>query len=180
MAWPERRSLLVAVALIAALLPGGQSMAVEPDTPFVSWANTLYIGAQALREAADANGTAPFTDQELQALFSPEIQAMRDAVRDRTLPTTEPEGPILDILFGWGALPHRKIEILSVTAEGDDRAKVDLTINGNARPLVLTGFFNTQGTTWQIDDIDYGSGGPDRSLRGRLERMQGWPKRPPE
>ncbi len=177
MAWPERRSLLVAVALIAALLPGGQSMAAEPDTPFVSWANTLYIGAQALREAADASGTAPFTDQELQALFSPEVQTMRDGVSDRTLPPSEPEGPILDILFGWGALPNRKIEILSVTAEGTDRAKVDLTINGNARPLILTGFYNEQGKTWQIDDIDYGSGGVDRTLRGRLERMRSWPKR---
>src|SRR5262245_17701919 len=112
MAWPKRRSLLTAVVLVAALLPGGQGIGAEPDTPFVSWANTLYIGAQVLREAADASGAAPFTDQELQALFSPEVQAMRDAVSDRTLPPSEPEGPILDILFGWGALPHRKIEIL--------------------------------------------------------------------
>jgi hypothetical protein len=153
-------------------------MADDSETSFAGWANTLYIGALALREAAEAGGGGPsLTDRELQSLFSPEVQALRDAVADRTLPPSEPEGPILDLLFGWGALPKRKIEILSVTADGADRAKVDLTINGSPRPLVLTGRYNSQGSTWQIDDIDYGEGGPDRTLRGRLERMKGWPKR---
>ena len=92
-------------------------------------------------------------------------------------PPTEPEGPILHLLFGWGALPRRKIEIVSITADGDGRAKVDLTINGNPRSLVLTGRFNQTGKAWQIDDIDYGGGGPDRTLRGRLEREKSWPKR---
>ena len=133
-------------------------------------------GHQAGR-AAEAGGGPEFSDQELQSLFSPEVQAMRDAVRDRTLPPSEPEGPILHLLFGWGALPRRKIEIRSITADGTDRAKVDLTINGNERPLVLTGRYNEQGGAWQIDDIDYGDGGLDSTLRGRLERMKDWPKR---
>ena len=51
-----------------------------------------------------------------------------------------------------------------------------LTINGSSRLLLLTGRFNQTGKAWQIDDIDYG-GGPDRTLRGRLERMKSWPKR---
>ncbi len=67
--------------------------------------------------------------------------------------------------------------MVSVTAKGVDKANVDLTIDGNDRPLVLTGVLNERGKTWQIDDIDYGSGGPDRTLRGRLERMKSWPKR---
>ena len=134
-------------------------------------------GMRAVLEAAEAGAGTDFSEQELQSLFTPEIQAMRDAVKDRTLPPSEPEGPILHLLFGWGALPHRKIEVIAVTAAGTDRAKVELTINGNSRPLVLTGRFNQPGGTWQIDDIDYGSGGPDRTLRGRLERMKGWPKR---
>jgi hypothetical protein len=139
--------------------------------------NTLYVGAVILRETAEAGGGGDLSDQDIQILFTPEIQALRDAVKDRTLPPSEPEGPILDILFGWGALPHRKIEILSVTAEGDNKAKVALTINGNPSPLVLTGKFNAQSGGWQIDDIDYGEAGPDRTLRGRLERMKTWPKR---
>lgn len=174
MAWLARRTLL-AFALLA-LRPRRKSLAAEPDTSFVSWVNTLYIGALALREASEASGTAHFTEQELQALVSPEVQAMRDAVSDRTLPATEPEGPILDLLFGWGALPNRKIEILSITADGDKQVRVELTIDGNPRPLLLTGRYNDRGKTWQIDDIDYGSG-PDRTLRGRLERMKSWPKR---
>jgi hypothetical protein len=174
MAWLGRRTLLRALALFAALFPGRQSMGAEPDMPFADWVNTLYVGALALREAAAG---ADLTDRELQGLFSPEVQAMRDAVADRTLPPSEPEGPILHILFGWGALPKRKLEIRAVQADGDSKAKIDLTINGNPRPLLLTGRYNEQGGAWQIDDIDYGEGGPDRTLRGRLERMKRWPKR---
>jgi len=176
MAWLGRRSFLAALALLGGSLPGRKGMADEPGTSFATWVNTLYIGALALREMAEAGGGADFTDQELQSLFTPEVQAMRDAVKDRTLPPGEPEGPILHLLFGWGALPKRKIEVHSVDADGNDRAKVDLTIDGDPRPLVLTGVFNEQGKTWQIDDIDYGSGGPDRTLRGHLERMKSWPK----
>jgi len=177
MAWLGRRSFLRRLAAFLALLLGRKSMAAEPETPFADWVNTLYVGALALREAAEAGGSADLTDRELQSLFSPEVQAMRDAVADRTLPPSEPDGPILHILFGWGALPKRKIEIRAVKPDGADRAKIDLTINGNPRPLALTGRYNEQGNSWQIDDIDYGKGGPDRTLRGRLERMKTWPKR---
>jgi hypothetical protein len=177
MAWLGCRTLLTALALLGALLSWRYGMAEEPEISFAGWVNTLYIGALAVREAAEAGAGTDFSDQELQSLFTPEVQAMRDAVKDRTLPPSEPEGPILHLLFGWGALPHRKIEVISVTADGAGKAKVDLTINGNDRLLVLTGVFSEQGKTWQIDDIDYGDGGPDRTLRGRLERMKTWPKR---
>jgi hypothetical protein len=177
MLWLGRRGFVCALALFAALFTRRKSTAAEPATPFADWVNTLYVGALALREAAEAGAGADLTDRELQALFSPEVQAMYDAVADRTLPPSEPEGPILHILFGWGALPKRKIEILSVKPDGDTKAKVDLTINGNPRPLLLTGRYNAEGNTWQIDDIDYGEGGPDWTLRGRLERMKSWPKR---
>jgi hypothetical protein len=178
MAWLGRRSLLTVFALLGALLSGRVSVADEPETSFAGWVNTLYIGALAVREAAEAGAGTDFSDQELQSLFTPEVQAMRDAVADSALPPGEPEGPILHTLFGWGALPHRTIEIRSVTADGADQAKIDLTVNGNAQLLILTGRFNDQGKTWQIDDIDYGDGGPDRTLRGHLERMKGWPKYP--
>src|SRR3954466_1155945 len=177
MALLERRSFLTALLSLGAGLAARKSHADAPETPFASWVSTLYIGALAVREAAEANAGADFSDLELQSLFTPEVQAMRDTVNDRTPPPTQPEGPILHLLFGWGALPKRKIEILSITADGADKAKVDLTINGDDRPLVLTGRFNAEGKTWQIDDIDYGAGGPDRTLRGRLQRMKSWPTR---
>ena len=171
-----RRHFLTIALLGAFLRIGRDSKADEPTISFVSWINTLYVGALARREAAQAGAGTQFSNEELQALFSPEVQAMRDAVKDRTPPPTEPEGPILHLLFGWGALPNRKIEIVAITADGDGRAKVELRINGNFRSLVLTGRFNQTGKAWQIDDIDYG-GGPDRTLRGLLERMKSWPKR---
>ena len=176
MAWLACRSLLLVLTLLAGLLPGRSAVADDADT-FASWVNTLYIAAVALREAAEAGAGADLDDQELQALFTPEVQAMRDAVKDRTLPPTELEGPILHTLFGWGALPKRRIEIRSVIADGPDQATVHLAVNGTPRLLVLTGRFNTQANSWQIDDIDYGNGGPDETLRGRLERMKSWPKR---
>jgi hypothetical protein len=151
--------------------------AEAPSTPFADWVNTLYVGAAILREAAEAGGGGDLSDQDIQGLFTPEVQALRDAVKDRTLPPSELEGPILHILFGWGALPHRRVEILSVVADAANQATVDLTIDGHPRLLVLTGKFNEAGATWQIDDIDYGEGGPDHTLRERLERMKTWPKR---
>ena len=175
MARPRRRHFLT-IALLAALLRTGRDSKAD-EISFVSWINTLYVGELARREAAAAGAGAELSAEELQALFSPEVQAMSDSVKDRMPPSTEPEGPILHLLFGWGALPRRKIEIVSITADGDGRAKVDLTINGNPRSLVLTGRFNQTGKAWQIDDIDYGGGGPDRTLRGQLEREKSWPKR---
>jgi hypothetical protein len=171
-----RRHFLTIALLDAFLWTGRDGKADEPKISFASWATTLYVGALARREAAEAGAGSQFSNDELQALFSPEVQAMRDAAKDHTPPPTEPEGPILHILFGWGALPNRKIEIVSITADGDGRAKAGLRINGNFQSLVLTGRFNQTGKAWQIDDIDYG-GGPDRTLRGRLERMKSWPKR---
>jgi len=173
----NRRSFLGIAASIAVGAHVKRTFAEEPAVPFRDWVNTLYVGALALREAAEAGAGSDLSDQEIQSLFTPEVQAMRDAVKDRTLPPSEPDGPILHILFGWGALPKRRIEILSVNADGTNQATVDLTINGTPRLLVLTGVFNQAGNTWQIDDIDYGNGGPDETLRGRLERMQSWPKR---
>ena len=121
-----RRHFLTIALLGALLRTSRDSKADEPEISFASWINTLYVGALARREAAEAGTGARFSDEELQALFSPEVQAMRDAVKDRTPPPTEPEGPILHLLFGWGALPGRKIEIVSITADGNGRAKVGL------------------------------------------------------
>ncbi|GAB2174813.1 YceI family protein [Dongia sp. agr-C8] len=173
----NRRGFLSIVAGIGVCAGLDRALGAEPEMSFADWVNTLYVGALALREAAEAGAGADLTDRELQGLFSPEVQAMRDAVADRALPPSEPDGPILHILFGWGALPKRKIEIRAVKPDGATKAKIDLTINGSPRPLVLTGFYYEPGKTWQIDDIDYGEGGPDRTLRGRLERMKSWPKR---
>jgi hypothetical protein len=176
-----RRHLLTIALLGALLRTGRDSKADEPAISFADWINTLYVRELARHEAAEAGAGAKLSNEEIQAFFSPEVQAMRDAVKDRTPPPTEeePAGPILHILFGWGALPGRKIEIVSISAAGDGRAKVGLRINrGNFRSLVLTGRFNQTGKAWQIDDIDYDSGPDrDRTLRSRLERMMSWPKR---
>ena len=104
-----RRHFLTIALLGALLRTSRDSKADEPEISFASWIDTLYVSELARRAAAQAGAGAELSAEELQALFSPEVQAMRDAVKDRTPPPTEPEGPILHLLFGWGALPGRKI-----------------------------------------------------------------------
>lgn len=165
----SRRALVAVLSLI----PISKSLA-DDQSGFADWVRALYEGELALREAG-----ASLSDQELQALFSPEVQKLRDAARDRVPPASEPQGPILDLLFGWGAQPNRPIALLDVKPSGDKSAVIDLTIAGNAGTLTLTGRFDPLMKSWQIDDIDYGAGGPDRTLRGRLRRMASWAKRVP-
>jgi hypothetical protein len=164
-----RRGFLSLVVGSAGLLAGAVAARAEDAPSFAGWVRALYLGELALRDSG-----AGLSDQELQALFTPEIQTLRDRTRDRVPPPDEPVGPILDVLLGWGALPNRKIELVSIAPDGADAATVDLTIDGNPVRLQLKGVFDPLQQTWRIDDIDYGPGGPDRTLRGRLERMTGW------
>ena len=101
----------------------------------------------------------------------------------RTLSTTQPsdatDGPILDELFGWGALPNRPIKLVAVAevpwwqAFGEkDLAIVTLEIAGTARELTLKGYYDAPVFNWEIADIDYGKGS-DETLRERLERLAG-------
>ena len=156
-----RRGVIAALILLAFRSP---SHAEAPVVSFADWVNTLYVGTAILR---DAGGN--LSEQEMRGLFTPEIQALR-AAKNQAQPPSEPAGPMLQLLFGWGALPNSRIEILSVKAIDKDKATVDLTANGLARRLILTGLYNEPAKAWQIDDIDYGEGGPDRTLRDRLEK----------
>ena len=172
-----RRHFLTIALLGALLRTGRDSKADEPEISFVSWINTLYVGELARREAAEAGAGAELSAEELEARFSPEVRAMRDAVKDRTLPPTEPDGPdpARPVRLGRPAGPQNRDRFAH--RRWRRPGKVGLTINGSFRSLVLTGRFNQTGKAWQIDDIDYGGGGPDRTWRGRLERMKSWPKR---
>jgi hypothetical protein len=167
----RRRTVLGLAAMVVTLRLRG---AAASDMRFADWINALYLGAVLMREAAERGKGADMTDAEIQALFTPEVQKLRLETRNRVMPASEPVGPILDILFGWGALPNRRIEVVAVKPDGEAGATVDLAIDGNPRRLRITGLPAGDGQNWQIDDIDYGAGGPDRSLRGRLARMQTW------
>jgi hypothetical protein len=165
----RRRSLLGVVVVAVGLIAGGKAGDADESPAFAGWARALYLGELALRDSGVA-----LSDQELQALFTPEMQTLRERTRDRVPPPDEPIGPILDPLLGWGALPNRKVELVSITPNGTDAITVDLAIDGNPTQLKLKGIFDPLQQTWRIDDIDYGAGGPDRTLRARLERMTGW------
>lgn len=157
------------IVIVAGLIAGDKAGDADESPSFTDWARALYLGELALRDSGVA-----LSDQELQALFTPEVQALRERTRDRVPPADEPVGPILDFLLGWSALPDRKVELVLITPNGTDQATVALAINGNPTRLELKGVFDPLQQTWRIDDIDYGPGGPDRTLRGRLERMTGW------
>jgi hypothetical protein len=150
------------VCLVLALLMVAPAGAEAPKPSFSDWVRTLYVGTAILH---DTRGK--LSEAEMRGLFTPEIQALLGA-KVRTQPASDPAEPMLKTLFGWGALPNSRIEILSVTPNSDNKAAVKLTIDGFARWLVLTGLYDQSANAWQIDDIDYGEGGPDRTLRERL------------
>jgi len=172
-----RRRILSVLGWIAIALFSHRSPADEAPVAFADWVRALYEGAIALREAAEAGAGSDLSDDDLQALFTPEVQVLRAEARDRAPPPTEPEGPILHVLFGWGALPNRRVALVSVDAVSGSSAAINLTIAGNPVRLLLSGVYDESAKSWRIDDIDYGEGGPDRTLRGRLMRMKDWPKR---
>ena len=154
---------------------------------FVDWVREVYAAAIVEREAAEANGeTGNFADAAFLALFTPETHDLLLQSRGRAMPVSEPDGPILHYLFGWGALPFRKIVLRSVEKRSwlqswllgfGDGAVVAIDIAGNPRELTVEGGFDAGAGGWRISDIDYGSGGPDRHLVARLRRMMEWPKR---
>ena len=100
-----------------------------------------------------------------------------DAATTKPLPADTPEGPILDYVFGWGALPNREIKLVRVSEapwwQGlltDNLAIVTISINGNESDLTLQGSYDAPVFNWEIADIDYGDVAGE-TLRERLERM---------
>ncbi|WP_342362318.1 hypothetical protein [Terrarubrum flagellatum] len=172
----DRRSLAPAIAagLLAATFQ--QARAQDNQAGFEAWVVRLY-GDEIARNKSPAS---PSGDATLD-LFTPEVRALIVESRKHTLPASEPDGPILHLVLGWGALPNREIILNRVAStpapDGERRATVDLGIAGNARRLIVTGVFDSQAKRWRIADIDYGSGSLDATLIGRMRRMASWPLR---
>lgn len=176
------RSALAAIGVVAAT----PSFAWKPVPPFHIWVKTLYE-AEIARHAAFGKGdrSAAQSDEAFLDLFTPETRALMLASRNRVLPPSEPDGPILHFILGWGALPNRPITLVAAAAapprhlprRGEGLATVDLSIAGNARNLVVTGRLDEAASRWRIEDIDYGSSSLDQTLVGRLKRMSNWPRR---
>jgi hypothetical protein len=167
------------------LLPLNARAAVAddtPHTPFVNWVERFYraqLAARAVREGRatpeNQQGAEPTLSFPLEDYLTPEMRALFDVAQGKPLPADTPEGPILDYVFGWGALPNREIKLVRVAAapwwQGlftDNLALVTITINGNERDLTLKGAYDAPTFNWQIADIDYGEGAGE-SLRERLE-----------
>ncbi len=154
-----------------------------PPAPFIFWVERFYraqLAARAEREgrAAPENqrGAEPMLAWPLREYLTAEMQKLFDAATTKPSPADTPEGPILDYVFGWGALPNRDIKLLAVGPapwwQGlliDNLALVTISINGNERDLTLKGKYSAQTFTWKIADIDYGEGAG--TLAERLARI---------
>lgn len=165
------------------LVPGRAVADDAPHTPFVTWVERFYraqLAARAVREGRatpeNQQGAKPTLSFPLHDYLAPEMQKLFDAAIAKPLPPDTPEGPILDYVFGWGAMPNREINLLRVGEapwwQGlltQNLALVTITINGNERDLTLKGEYDAPTFNWQIADIDYGEGAGE-SLRERLER----------
>jgi hypothetical protein len=178
-----RRQLLQVLAALS-LSPFGAAPRARADMtpPFTLWVERFYraqLAARAEREgrAAPENeaGADPSLVWTLRNYLTAEMQTLFDAARAKPLPPDTPDGPILDYVFGWGALPGRKIDLISVRAAPwwqrlatSDLARVTITINDNERDLTVSGEYIPELLTWRIADIDYGDGAGE-TLRERLE-----------
>ncbi|WP_374654820.1 hypothetical protein [Dongia sp.] len=158
-------------------------MCRRPPSSSGSNASTAQLAARLKREGRatpeNQQGAEPTLAWPLRDYLTAEMQTLFDAAQGRPLAADTPDGPILDYVFGWSALPGREIELISVRAAPwwqslvtRDLACVTLTINGNARELTLRGEYCAEIYTWQIADIDYGDGAGE-TLRVRLERVEG-------
>lgn len=179
-----RRALLNLFLATAAagLVPRGVRADVPP-APFIFWVERFYRAQLAARLRREGRATEEEFDatlaHPLRAYLVPELQALFDAALAKPLPSSTPDGPILDYVFGWGALPNREIKLLGVREapwwQGlvtKDLALVTISINGNERDLTLKGTYVPDLFTWRIADIDYGEGSGE-SLRERLVRLNG-------
>ncbi|MBK8158444.1 MAG: hypothetical protein IPK59_06625 [Rhodospirillaceae bacterium] len=163
---------------VATLMAGpAPAWAVEPVISNEAWLRQFYerqLQARDRQSADPAVAAAAF--EAFRQSLAPDLQALFDEVRDNPLPSDEPDGSILNYVFGWGALPGREIKLISIEERAWWRslgpsAVVTLDIEGNVRDLVIKGEYDGKLCRWFIADIDYGSGGPDETLRGRLERV---------
>ncbi len=176
----DRRQIVRRITLLAALaalpfLTGGAAEARKPIPPFAAWARLLYE-QEIARHAAFARGERSAAS-DIERRFTPETRALIATAQGRIMPRTEPDGPILHVFLGWGALPGRRIELKDVRADGPSSAIVDLAINDVGRRLVVTGAYDADGEGWRIIDIHYGAGSLDESYVARLRRMATWPQR---
>ena len=171
------------------LLLGGLSffapraaLAQEPHTPLTEWVRRFYLAQLAVRASREARadaeteaGADPGLAFQFHEYLTAEMQALyQRAAAQPPKPSAAADGPILDELFGWGALPNRTIKLAAVAelpwwqSFGEkDLVRVTLEIAGTARELTLKGHYDAPTFNWEIADIDYG----DETLRERLERL---------
>jgi len=166
--WPPTPFLTI--ALLGALLrPGRDSKADEPEISFVSWINTLYVRELARREAAEAGAGAALSDERSRRSFP---RGPGDARRGqgRTPPPTEPKARSCTCC-SLGRPAEPQIEIVSITDDGDGRAKGGVS---GSRQLSAAGLDRTlQPDRQGLADRRYrllrrqatiAAGSPDRTL----------------
>ena len=174
-----RRGALLSVAAVASLITGAvPAWALEPVISFEAWLRRFYEGQLHARDGQAADpAVAVAAFETFRQSLAPDLKDLFDKGRDNPLPSDEPDGPILNYVFGWGALPGREIKLVSIEERAWWRslgpsAVVTFDIEGNVRDLVIKGTYDGQLCRWFIAGIDYGSGGRDETLRGRLERVR--------
>ncbi len=191
-----RRQFLIAITATMTLplfgaLPRAHAQSTQAEflpAPFVDWVERFYraqLAARLVREGRagtdNQQGADPLLSFPLRDYLTDAMRARFDTALTKPLPADTPEGPILDFIFGWGALPNREIKLIAfreapwwqglVTKKlaTGNLVLVTLSINGYERELTLQGEYVPEIFTWRIADIDYGEG----SLREWLAKRGG-------
>ena len=128
--------------------------AATTSRDMVTFVRDLYTS----QIAAQAND-ARVSDAAFDAVFSRNLRALMRAPKvnmDRT-----PDGPMLNVFFGWGVPPKLELKLDKVApahdATGASRlVRVEATVRGEKRQILVRPV--REDGAWRIADINYGSG----------------------
>jgi hypothetical protein len=156
--------------LLACALLASPTLSQPAPPPLTDWARQLYEREVARQNNPPQNGPDRGRDPEqFYRLFTPETRRL---VQTGTLPSTMPDGPILNAFFGWGVLPRHEVKLGAVRAakgKGDAEAvDIEYWLRGEQRSLRL--YAVRVGAEWQIEDIAYDRGEAYAAFHRRLVR----------
>jgi hypothetical protein len=139
------RGLIVALGMLVA-------SAAQAEGDPVAYARALYQ-----REIARNVSGAPMPAAAFDALFTPDVIALRNAPRSPAAPAMA--GPKLHAFFGWGMLPGVPVTLRHVggaATAGRAIVIVDLSVRGAPRTVFL--HLHQVDQKWLISNVLYDQG----------------------
>lgn len=155
-----RTIAVAALALVAIVV--GPAASARAEGGAAAWVRELYVREAARHNARVRGGSEAFLD-----LFSVGTRTLLEAPLDPKADIQD--GPILDVLFGWGVLPGRPVAVTAVDEPRTGSVRVRLTVA--ERPREIRVEIDEEAGRLRIRNVVYDTG-PDlvawrRKVTGR-------------